>query len=102
LSCFQNDDHAAAIELQDMMQKAFLKKFKVSPSVAAKLADEVVTGLREVAGGQEVYIPAQNRERRNAAICNDFNGRNYGELTERYGLSRRQIERILKKGRQNA
>lgn len=50
-------------------------------------------------GGSEVYIPkldSLQRDKRDAAICKDFNGYNYRELAKKYALSERQIREICK------
>lgn len=50
-------------------------------------------------GGSEVYIPkldSLQRDKRDAAICKEFNGYNYRELAKKYTLSERQIREICR------
>ena len=45
-------------------------------------------------GGLQIYIPLQSRYLRQK-IIKEFNGRNHTELAKKYGLSVRQVYRIL-------
>lgn len=67
-----------------------------------RLGPEDAGKLAEAFPGMYLYIPlnckAIDRARRNAEIRASFNGSNASELVMRYGLSRRQIYKILKGG----
>lgn len=70
----------------------------VNHEFAAALMDR----LRLRLGGERLYIPrasASDRKRRDAAIRDEFNGRNTAELAERHGVSERRIYAILRGGR---
>ena len=59
---------------------------------------EAYRKLVENYGGMCVYIYKPEtilRERRNAEICNDFNGMNYRELAQKYHLSEKTVREIV-------
>lgn len=59
----------------------------------------VSTHIRQVFGGQSVYVVQQDRKRRNEAIRRDHHaGERVPLLMRRYGLSRATILRILSGG----
>lgn len=80
--------------LHQILTSALVRKFSINEVAAAVLAQEVAHGLREAAGGSEIYIPAPNKADRDDAIRRMFNGRNVEEIRRQYGLSQRQIYRI--------
>jgi len=55
--------------------------------------------LEDDFGGFSFYIPKnpyKENKRRNVAIRNDFNGRNYAFLVKKYNLSHSQIRNIVR------
>lgn len=64
-------------------------------SIANDWARQLVDYLRERLGAQEIYIPRPSRAKRDAAIAREFDGTNAGEVTRRYGISRRRLYEIV-------
>lgn len=62
-----------------------------------KLAEIVAEKLRPRIGGR--YIPKmadrEEREARNAAVCEAFTGRNHAQVMKRFNISRRLLYSIL-------
>lgn len=63
---------------------------------AAQVAEAILRGLRRRRGGEEVYIPAEDRSARDDAIRRAYNGRNMEEVMARYGVSRATVYRAAK------
>jgi len=62
--------------------------------MAAALTSRIVACL----GGTTIYIASattQNAKARNLQIVEEFDGRNYGELAHKHGLSEKQIRNII-------
>lgn len=62
--------------------------------MAAALTSRIVACL----GGTTIYIPSattQNAKARNLQIHEEFDGRNYGDLARKHGLSEKQIRNII-------
>jgi Mor family transcriptional regulator len=60
------------------------------PDRAAELARELAEDVRHKWGGGLIYIPQgarYNRQRRDATIWREFNGRNHAELAHRHNLT---------------
>ncbi len=70
------------------------------PAVSASaLAMEITEAVRKEFAGTQLYIAkgdSFDRDQRNAAIANEFNGRNHRELARRYKLTFAQVYEILK------
>lgn len=69
----------------------------VSHADLRKLAEIVAEKLRPRIGGR--YIPKmadrEEREARNAAVCEAFTGRNHAQVMKRFNISRRLLYSIL-------
>lgn len=70
------------------------------PGILAVLAEEVgeeraLALGRRLAGDAFPALEQLDRLERDARIRRDFNGGNINDLTQRYGLSRRHLYRIL-------
>jgi Mor family transcriptional regulator len=70
--------------------------------LARRVGPDVMDVVLEVLGGQKVHVPYRaafwsrlERELRDAAIRQRFRGNNHVELALAYGLSPRQIARIV-------
>lgn len=63
---------------------------------AALFADSLFAGLRERAGGREVYIPAPDKTSRDQQIRAMFNGRNLAQVMREFGVSRRTVYNVCK------
>lgn len=93
-----NRDTDAAVELHRILTASLTRAFGLTELLATALADEIARGIRGEAGGSEIYIPTMTkveRDERNAEIRRAFRGDNHDQLAREYGLSRRQVERIL-------
>lgn len=64
---------------------------------ATQIADALVRGLRKRLGGQDLYIPAEDRTERDAMIRKEFNGRNIDDMCKKFGLSKRSIYKIVER-----
>jgi len=90
-----NRDADTAVELHRILTASLTRRFRLSEKAASVLADEIAIEVRNEVGGSEVYIPAPSKRARNEAIRSEFRGNNLNELAQKYGLSRRQVERIV-------
>ena len=90
-----NRDADTAVELHRILTASLTRRFGLPEIAAAALADEIAVEVRNEVGGSELYIPSPSRHARNAAIRAEFRGNNLDELARKYGLSRRQVERIV-------
>jgi Mor family transcriptional regulator len=61
---------------------------------ATAMAQEIVAGMRDRFGGDDVYVPIPDRNARNERIRAMFNGRNVAEICDRFGLKRAMVYRI--------
>ena len=85
----------AAIQLEHDFVEIIRQRIGLNEMLATIHAQEIVRGLRERHGGQELWIPAPDKSERNAAILRDFHGNNAGEVMKRYGIKRTQFYRIV-------
>lgn len=87
------------VHLRQILTLALVRKFSITELAAAALAQEVAHGLREAAGGSEIYIPAADKTHRDAYIRRTFTGSNLDEVRRATGLSRERIYQIARSGR---
>ena len=62
------------------------------------LTEELVRRYVQRLGGVQVYVPLRRvlpREQLKKEVCEQFNGCNARELAWRYGISLRQVQRLL-------
>lgn len=71
-------------------------ELKLSNVLAEKVSEVILCGMRKRIGGQEVYVPAQDKGKRNEAIKAFFNGRNMDEVCRMYGVSPDTVYRACK------
>lgn len=60
---------------------------------------DFVKYLVEVFGGEMLYVPTLKKVEkriRNQKIVTEYNGKNCSSLAVRYGMSRRQIEKVVR------
>lgn len=86
--------------LADMIQnlRVLLEANGVKPGEAHDMALECAREQAKHWGGQLLYFPmgdALNRDARDVAIYNDFNGHNHAELAQKYETSVQWIYRII-------
>lgn len=86
----------SAAHLHYLLTAALVRKFGMGEVAASVLAMEVSHGLRDVGGGNEIYIPAPDKRARDEAIRAEFNGRNGVEIMAKYGISKASLYRVLK------
>jgi Mor family transcriptional regulator len=78
------------VEFTDILRtEVGMKEEFASPIAAAFLR-----GVCSRMGGKTVYIPAENRTERNAAIRAMFDGTNIDEVCQKFGISRATAYRI--------
>lgn len=83
--------------------KDLAKRVVEHPAFSKAVADVVATVLEEQLrtkfGGAELYVPkragSQSRAERDRLIRAQFNGGNYREIAQKFGLTVRQIRRIV-------
>ena len=61
------------------------------------LANMLAVEIRREHGGGRIYIPSPSRALRDAQIRAEFNGTNYAQLAEKYGITPRRTRQILKR-----
>jgi Mor family transcriptional regulator len=66
----------------------------MNEAFASLHAAAILRGLSARYGGAEVYIPAEDKTERNAAIRAEFDGRNADTLMRKYNISRTTLYRI--------
>ena len=62
------------------------------------LTEALVTRVVQRLGGVQVYVPARRivqRDKLGQELAANFNGRNTRELARRFGISVRQVQRLL-------
>lgn len=72
----------------------------VDASAAKEIAESVADRLAWTFGGQNICFPkdaSRMRRERDAQMLVEFNGHNYLELAERFGMTERSVRRILEK-----
>lgn len=92
-------NHEQAYYTADMLRSDLMRivreRIGVHEVFVARVAEEILQGLREQLGGREVYIPAPDKAERDERIRAAFNGRNAREVCARYGVSRTRLYQII-------
>lgn len=87
--------------LQDVICLALEKGLGVRASAASVLAEAILRNASELGlGGGDFYLPVvhpASRAERNERIRREFNGQNLNVICRRYGLTARQIYRIVRR-----
>ena len=81
--------------LVDFFEAPLTEGCKVSPESARILAQIMADFSRKRDGGRSIYVPAPDIRTRNHAIRARFDGANVQKLATEYGLSTKQIRRIV-------
>ena len=89
----RNDD--AAVSLLYEMTTIVREEIGFNEIFAAQIAEALVRGLRRRLGGDELYIPAQDKAERDAAIRARFNGTNRDEVCRAFGISKSRLYEIV-------
>lgn len=66
---------------------------------ASDIAAAILRGLCARLGGREVYIPAEDKSARDAAIRREFDGTNAAGVCRRHGVSRSRLYQIIGGGK---
>ena len=94
--------HVTLVEMRDAVTTAFVSDGK--PASQAEVDAEIaVKAIYKTFRGSLLYIPilsATERAYLHARIFAEYNGKNQGELSQRYGMSVQAIYRIIKKQRE--
>lgn len=72
---------------------------RINKELCPEVATAVIRMIIEELGGLQVTIPSYETIwllERNSKIRKEYNGKNLQELKERFGISKKQIRRILK------
>lgn len=86
----------SAVALSYDMTAAVQSAFNLPEGLASHFAIQLTDALRRQLGGQEIYIPAPDKQARDAAIRAEFNGRNRAEVCARYNISRSRLYEIVR------
>ena len=87
----------AAVQLLYELTAIVREETGLSEVLAGPFADAITRGLRKRLGGQQIYIPTEDRASRavrDAAIRRAFTGRNLAQVCRKYNISLRQGYRI--------
>jgi Mor family transcriptional regulator len=70
-------------------------KFGVSVQIAADMARAMIERIKESVGGDDLYIPKPDKQKRNRLIKSKFNGVNHDEIYAEFGISKSTLYRVL-------
>lgn len=84
-----------------MIAEKFMRSYGWERDRAYEAALLATDELRAEYGGMRHYIPKKNGEARRHILA-EFNGRNIPELSQKYGVSIRQIYRYVGRNGENA
>lgn len=90
-------DKISAIELLAEVEAVVREEVGFNEHFAEQIASAITRGLRRRLGGQEIYIPAEDKQARNEQIRADFNGRNRDEVMRKHRISKSQLYEIVRK-----
>ena len=96
---FATQSADAAIQWERDVADILRTELTKNEQLLGLFARTLVNGLREKLGGQELRIPAPDRDARNAEIRAKYTGRNVRELASEYGLCVSSIYKIVQKKR---
>lgn len=85
----------AAVTLHAQMTDILREATGLSEHLASAFAEALVVVMRARLGGQELYVPIADRDARDRAIREQFNGRNRDEMCRKYRISRSRLYQIV-------
>lgn len=88
-------DKISALELLAEMTTIVREDAGFGGDIADQLALAITAGLRRRLGGQEIYIPAEDKRLRDEQIRAEFNGRNREEVLRKFGISSSRLYQII-------
>lgn len=74
-----------------------IRDILIEHGIPAHQADDICAAILDNIGGQRHYIARSDFAKRNREIADGFRGNNLSEVAERFGLSTRQVRRVLLK-----
>lgn len=83
----------AAVQLEREMAEILRERIGYREPFASSIAAEIVAGLRERRGGDDMYVPAPDKRARDAEIRRIFNGSNLEEVMRLFGVSQATVYR---------
>lgn len=95
----QNLEEITTEELKIQLARRGLLDDTQRQKVASDIGRQLADFLSLTWGGQQVYIPKDNK-RRAAIIYDEFDGTNVSELARKYGLCIQTIYKIIRSERQ--
>lgn len=72
-----------------------IKEVLLANGVSDESASKICMDLARTLGGERHYIAASDFTERNREIMAGFRGNNYGEVASRFGITERQVRRIV-------
>lgn len=86
-------DCDSAVELHRINTAALVAAFDMPEDLASIMAFKLTEAQRQVAPASELYVPAPDKARRNAAIRSMFNGQNLDEVCRAFSVSKTTVYR---------
>jgi Mor family transcriptional regulator len=93
--------HHTSCTFDIIAQESYAVALAFGVPAAGALAEALLDRLRVSLGGERLYLPKRDQQRRagrDAAIRAQFNGRNIGELARKHGVSARWVRKIVGSG----
>lgn len=88
------------VSLQYALTSILRERVGYHERYASQIAEDILQGLQERYGGDDLYIPKSvSRAVRDAAVLDAFDGRNRDEVCRKFGISVRTFYNILDRGR---
>lgn len=84
----------ARAQLHSELTEIVRSEIGMNEHFASDHAAAILRGLCTLHGGSALYIPAEDKSARNAAIRAEFNGQNADALMRKHGVSRTTLYRI--------
>lgn len=87
------------VAIYDVLRQAFIRK-GFPEDQAGTLAQDCIVAIGEYAGGRELYLPRAKSLRaamRHREILSAWRGNNAQELADRFGVTRRWIEKLVQR-----
>lgn len=84
----------AAAQLHSEFTDIVRTEIGMNEFFASDIAAAFLRGLRKRFGCQDLYIPAEDRSVRNAAIKAEFRGGNIDAVCKKFGVSKATVYRI--------
>lgn len=85
----------SAIQLHYDLVAIVQEEIGFTDHFAEQIAAAITRGLQRRLGGQDVYIPAEDKRDRDARIRQEFNGRNRDEIMKKYDISKSRLYEII-------